>query len=95
MTRNEISDLARSNIISVTFIKKNGEMRTMKCSLKDEYIDGEAKKSTSIRKPNYDVLPVWDLDINEWRSFRIDSVKGVEIDVLIERIPCASKRYKS
>jgi len=79
MTRNEISDLARSNIISVTFTKKNGEMRTMKCSLKDEYIDGEVKKSTSIRKPNYDVLPVWDLDNNGWRSFRIDSVKGVEI----------------
>jgi len=79
MTRNEISDLARSNIISVTFTKKNGEMRTMKCSLKDEYIDGEVKKSTPIRKPNYDVLPVWDLDNNGWRSFRIDSVKGVEI----------------
>ena len=80
MTRNEISDLARSNIISVTFTKKNGEMRTMKCSLKDEYIVGQKEKeSTSVRKTNDDVLPVWDLDINEWRSFRIDSVKGVEI----------------
>ena len=27
MTKNEIIDLARSNIISVTFTKKNGEMR--------------------------------------------------------------------
>jgi hypothetical protein len=80
MTRNEISDLARSNIISVTFTKKNGETRTMKCSLKDEYIVGQKEKeSTSVRKTNDDVLPVWDLDINEWRSFRIDSVKGVEI----------------
>ena len=79
MTRNEISDLARSNIISVTFTKKNGETRTMKCSLKDEYIVGDVKESTSIRKPNDDVLPVWDLDNNGWRSFRIDSVKGVEI----------------
>ena len=79
MTRNEIRDLARSNIIEVAFTKKNGETRTMRCSLKDEYIDGEVKESTSIRKPNYDVLPVWDLDINEWRSFRIDSVKGIEI----------------
>lgn len=79
MTKNEINDLARSNIISVTFTKKNGETRTMKCSLKDEYIGGEVKESTSVRKPNDDVLPVWDLDINEWRSFRIDSVKGVEI----------------
>ena len=79
MTRNEISDLARSNIILVTFTKKNGETRTMKCSLKDEYIVGDVKESTSVRKPNDDVLPVWDLDINGWRSFRIDSVKGVEI----------------
>jgi len=80
MTRNEISDLARRNIISVTFTKKNGETRTMKCSLKDEYIVGQKEKeSTSVRKTNDDVLPVWDLDINEWRSFRIDSVKGVEI----------------
>ena len=79
MTKNEIIDLARSNIILVTFTKKNGETRTMKCSLKDEYIVGWVKESTLVRKPNNDVLPVWDLDINGWRSFRIDSVKGVEI----------------
>ena len=79
MTKNEIIDLARSNIILVTFTKKNGETRTMKCSLKDEYIVDWVKESTSVRKPNDDVLPVWDLDINEWRSFRIESVKGVEI----------------
>ena len=79
MTKNEINDLARSNIISVTFTKKDGETRTMKCSLKDEYIDGQVKESISIRKPNDDVLAVWDLDKNAWRSFRIESVKGVEI----------------
>jgi len=80
MTRNEIQDLARNNIISVTFTKKDGETRTMKCSLKDEYIIGvKEKTSTSVRKLNDDVLPVWDLDNNGWRSFRIESVKGVEI----------------
>ena len=79
MTKNEINDLARSNIISVTFTKKDGETRTMKCSLKDEYIDGQVKESISIRKSNDDVLAVWDLDKNAWRSFRIESVKGVEI----------------
>jgi len=80
MTKNEIYDMARGNIISVTFTKKDGETRTMKCSLKDEYIVSEEKKeSTLVRKPNDDVLPVWDLDKNAWRSFRIESVKGVEI----------------
>jgi hypothetical protein len=89
--------LARNNIISVTFAKKNGEERTMKCSLKDEYIIIETGKNStsapkissnssiyrisirSVRKQNDDVLPVWDLDNNAWRSFRIDSVKGVKV----------------
>jgi len=72
--------LARNNIISVTFTKKNGEERILKCTLKDDYIISEEKKETiSNKKSNDDVLPVWDLDKSAWRSFRIDSVRGVKI----------------
>lgn len=79
MNKCEIYDLASNHIIYVTFTKKNGEERIMKCTLKDEYIISEEKKSVSIRKENTEVLPVWDLENSAWRSFRIDSVKGVKI----------------
>ncbi len=71
--------LLRNYIISITFTKKNGEERIMKCTLKDEYIISEEKKSFSIRKENTEILPVWDLENSAWRSFRIDSVKEVKI----------------
>ena len=80
MNKKELYDLARNNIISVTFTKKNGEERILKCTLKDDYIISEEKKETiSNKKSNDDVLPVWDLDKSAWRSFRIDSVRGVKI----------------
>ena len=79
MNKSEIYDLARNYIISITFTKKNGEERIMKCTLKDEYIISEEKKSVSIRKENVEVLPVWDLENSAWRSFRINSVKEVKI----------------
>ena len=30
------------------------------------------------KKINEEVLPVWDVDIGAWRSFRIDSIKDIK-----------------
>jgi hypothetical protein len=53
----------------------------MKCTLIDEYIPSPELdlSRTSTRKVNEAVLPVWDIDKNAWRSFRIDSVKAIQV----------------
>ena len=48
----------------------------MDCTLQEHMIPAtDANK----RKQNEDVLPVFDINKGEWRSFRLDSIINVEI----------------
>jgi len=76
MLREDLVSILQNSVALVTFIKKNGELRKMKCTLISETLPDLVGTK---RKKNYDVLPVWDLEKNAWRSFRIDSVKEVEV----------------
>lgn len=68
----------KENICSVEFTKVNGEKRTMRCTLLDDLLpENETKKE---RKSNPEVLPVWDLDKEDWRSFRFDSVISFAVE---------------
>ena len=73
--RAEIGVAAERGPIEVTFTKKDGTERVMKCTLKEEYIPVEHRpKQNSDRKPNPETMAVWDMDKNAWRSFRLESV---------------------
>jgi hypothetical protein len=67
----------KNGVVTVTFEKVNGEERTMKATLLSEYLPQEKKTigETKPRKSNDEVLNVWDVEANDWRSFRIDNVK--------------------
>lgn len=73
------NNLLHENICVVVFTKKNGEERTMRCTLKKEAIDAVAAakggKATDriVSVPDHQVRVV-DLDKNDWRSFDVDSV---------------------
>ena len=79
--REDISLLARNNIIQVVFTKADGSERLMTCTLMDEHIPSQARQteSTETKKINTEVLPVWDMEKEAWRSFRIDSIKAVAV----------------
>ena len=71
----------RMGPVTVTFTKKDGTERVMKCTtdttlimFKDPTIL-ESKEST--RKVNEDIMPVYDLENSAWKSFRWDSIKQV------------------
>lgn len=66
----------------MTFTKSDGTERQMKCTLKEEFIQQYEKKTERVRKENEDVLSVWDLDNNGWRSFRVDSIKNIDFDLV-------------
>lgn len=78
-----IADLKQS-VVEVTFTKVNGERRIMRCTLdlkhlpqmtNDQYdhLDSQQK-----REENKEVIAVWDVQANGWRSFRVDSVQYVQ-----------------
>ena len=75
-TKDMIREAARAGVINVQFTKKDGSLREMRCSLQEQYLPpliGEAET-----KDNPDVLAVWDIEVEGWRSFRIDSVLIME-----------------
>ena len=59
----------------ITFTKVNGEERVMDCSLQEHIIPPTKAKN---RKENEEVLPVFDINKGEWRSFRMDSITNIE-----------------
>ena len=74
------------NIVTVNFIKVNGEERIMKCTLREDYLPErleieskdliwDDKKNTSKES-----LSVWDVEAKGWRSFRWDNLKEYDIE---------------
>ena len=81
MNRNEILDVLNTRVAEVTFTKVDGTERKMKATLLSEYVDPivSAKgKTTLVDRPvNESVIRCVDTELNEWRSFRVDSVKSL------------------
>ena len=71
-----------NGVVTVVFEKKDGTERSMRCTLSDLYVpqvlseyDGQQAKPA--KQLNDSVQSVWDIDANDWRSFRLDSVKQI------------------
>lgn len=69
--------MLRSQPQVVSFTKKDGTTRIMKCTLDPEFIDGVYDFAEHGRKQNDEVISVWDLEADAWRSFRVDSVEKI------------------
>lgn len=79
MDRNEMIATLKENVVDVTFTKADGTVRNMTCTLLEEkippvFLNGTEQMEQKTRKTNSDVIAVVDIDINQWRSFRVDSV---------------------
>ena len=79
-----IRSMLHDNVCEVTFTKVNGDLRTMPCTLKPDMLPpvvvSESQEiETPKRKVSDKSLAVWVTDINEWRSFRIDSIHSISV----------------
>lgn len=72
----------KQHVIEVTFTKVNGDKRVMRCTLDPRYMpayDEKYLEEQHQKKENQDAIAVWDLGVNGWRSFRVDSVGYVQV----------------
>ena len=76
MKRNVLIKNLQKKAMRITFTKVNGEERVMDCTLQEHMLP---ETNESNRKQNEEVLPVFDINKGEWRSFRLDSVTNIEI----------------
>ena len=77
--KSRLSDASED--VLVTFTKKDGSERVMRCTLSESRIPAEfAPKSETTAKKNDEVQAVYDVEANGWRSFRWDSVTAVDVE---------------
>lgn len=67
--------------VKIAFTKKDGSTRTMNCTLKEDLIVREGKKTDRTKSSNNEVLSVFDLDANGWRSFRLENVYTISFEL--------------
>lgn len=78
--KHDLKQMLENDVITVVFTKKDGNERTMKCTLLPEYLPHQGATllvEGANRKQNIDVVSVWDVEENGWRSFRLDSIKEI------------------
>lgn len=76
-TRDEILLILEQGPAEVRFIKSDGTIREMKCTTKSDLITFYEKKTDRVKAINLEIIPVFDLEKNEWRSFKVDQVLSV------------------
>ena len=81
MDKNLLKENLSKCFAKITFNKTDGSLREMTCTLMSEYMPTlePLDESPKIpRKENDNVLAVWDIDSQGWRSFRLDSITNIE-----------------
>jgi hypothetical protein len=68
------SGLLKEIEVDLEFTKANGERRKMRCTLNEELIPEDKRPKGSTRKTSDDTIAVFDLEKQDWRSFRYDAI---------------------
>jgi hypothetical protein len=77
----EIITAIRNGLVKVTFLKKDGSLRIMKCTLDMESIPAEhhPKNQSNQQTESDQCIRVYEPDEDGWRSFLFDSVQSYEV----------------
>ena len=81
LSKTELKENLTKSVAKVVFNKSDGTVRMMNCTLMADYLPmviREEQVAHVPRKQNDEVLAVWDLDNQGWRSFNVNSVIEVE-----------------
>lgn len=66
--------------VRITFTKVDGSSREMRCTLSEHLIPADKAPKGTGREAAADTARVFDLDKQEWRSFKWAAVTEVEVD---------------
>jgi hypothetical protein len=82
LTREQIANILAQGEATVKFTKVDGSERLMRCTKAPHLIPEDKQPKGDLLtevQPNLSVLRVFDLDMNEWRSFKVSNVKEVTV----------------
>ena len=71
-----VIETLKNSICVAKFTKADGSERTMRCTLIPSYLPEDFRnRGMLLNEVDKNSVPVWDLDLNAWRSFRVDTLK--------------------
>jgi len=88
--RRWVRGLLNTEAITVEFVKSDGSLREMLCTLDPDRIDAPVTATASIdgrpraqsrKERDLNVQTVFDLDVKQWRSFRYDRLKKITVTI--------------
>ena len=82
--KNWLKSVLRERNVMIEFEKKDGSMRKMFCTLSKNKIPVEKMPKGAGKAKNDDVLIVFDVENDGWRSFRWDYIKAIQFDLVGE-----------
>lgn len=74
MEREEMLDLLREGLCEVQFVKQDGSMREMRCTINQNYIPKDKMPKSGVDYTST-TIRAFEIGKDQWRSFRVDSVK--------------------
>ena len=79
--KTKLLEALKKGTVTVSFTKLDtGDLRVMPCTLNPTVLDANnVKNSVNITSADTESFPVWSLDKDAWRSFRLDTVTGWEV----------------
>lgn len=77
--KSNLIERLKNESLRITFTKTNGEQRIICCTLQKDKLPAAVGEKKASRAISPEVCPVFDLELNEWRSFRWDSINVIEI----------------
>ncbi len=85
MGKSEVVALLHKETVDVEFVKKDGTTRIMTCTLREDVLPQQIDVEEHVQKktPNPDILAVFDVINQGWRSFRWDGLKKVNGEAFV------------
>lgn len=79
-TKNLLPELLKTCVVTVTFTKKDGTERVMKCTLRPDLLPPQVvNEDKPAKKKSETSIAVYDLEISAWRSITYDTVSAIEV----------------
>jgi len=79
--KGKLLEALKKGTVTVSFRKLDtGDLRVMPCTLNPTVLEANGvTNKVNVQSPDTEAFPVWALDKDAWRSFRLDTVEGWEV----------------
>jgi hypothetical protein len=85
LDRDQLLRILQDSVVEIEFTKVDGTLRRLRCTRNFDLLPVEYKPveidpvSTSERPVSLTAIPVYDIDLKAWRSFRVDALTSIEL----------------